>query len=70
MGDYQLRYGQGQTRYMYLVMLAYSLLMSQLRQDRAKEWAAFLRPRKKINCRFWRGEDKVAKEGEADILLI
>jgi hypothetical protein len=24
---------------MYLVMLAYSLLMSQLRQDRAQEWA-------------------------------
>lgn len=39
MGDCQLRDGQGQTRHMYLVMLAYSLLMSQLRQDRAKEWA-------------------------------
>lgn len=39
MGDCQLRSGQGQTRHMYLVMLAYSLLMSQLRQRRAKEWA-------------------------------
>ena len=39
MGDCQLRDGQGQTRHMYLVMLAYSLLMSQLRQGRAKEWA-------------------------------
>jgi hypothetical protein len=39
MGDCQLRNGQGQTRHMYLVMLAYSLLMHQLRQDRAKEWA-------------------------------
>lgn len=39
MGDCQLRDGQGQTRHMYLVMLAYSLLMNQLRQDRAKEWA-------------------------------
>lgn len=39
MGDCQLRDGRGQTRHMYLVMLAYSLLMSQLRQDRAKEWA-------------------------------
>ena len=39
MGDCQLRDGQGQTRHMYLVMLAYSLLMSQLRQDRSKEWA-------------------------------
>ena len=39
MGDCQLRDGQGQTRHMYLVMLAYSLLMSQLRQDRARDWA-------------------------------
>ena len=39
MGDCQLRDGQGQTRHMYLVMLAYSLLMRQLRQDRAREWA-------------------------------
>jgi hypothetical protein len=29
-----------------------------------------LRARPEINCRFWRGEDKAAKEGEADILLI
>jgi hypothetical protein len=39
MGDCQLRDGQGQTRHMYLVMLAYSLLVNQLRQNRAKEWA-------------------------------
>ena len=39
MGDCQLRSGEGQTRHMYLVMLAYSLLMSQLRQGRAQEWA-------------------------------
>ncbi len=39
MGDCQLRDGQGQTRHMYLVMLAYSLLMSQLRESRAKTWA-------------------------------
>ena len=39
MGDCQLRDGQGQTRHMYLVMLAYSLLMSQLRQDHARDWA-------------------------------
>jgi len=39
MGDCQLRDGQGQTRHMYLVMLAYSLLMSQLRESRAKDWA-------------------------------
>ena len=39
MGDCQLRDGQGQTRHMYLVMLAYSLLMRQLRQDCARDWA-------------------------------
>ena len=39
LGDCQLRDVQGQTRHMYLVMLAYSLLMSQLRQGRAHEWA-------------------------------
>jgi hypothetical protein len=39
MGDCQLRDGQGQPRHMYLVMLAYTLLMVQLKQNRAKEWA-------------------------------
>jgi DDE superfamily endonuclease len=39
MGDCQLRDGQGQTRHMYLVMVAYSLLMKQLRQGHAYEWA-------------------------------
>jgi hypothetical protein len=39
MGACQLRNGQGQTRHMYLVMLAYTLLMTQLKQNRAKEWA-------------------------------
>ena len=39
LGDCQLRDVQGQTRHMYLVMLAYSLLMSQLRRGRAHEWA-------------------------------
>src|SRR5439155_15166620 len=38
LGDCQLRDVQGQTRHMYLVMLAYSLLMSKLRLGRAKEW--------------------------------
>ena len=39
MGDCQLRDGQGQTRHMYLVMLAYTLLMDQLGRNRAKAWA-------------------------------
>jgi hypothetical protein len=42
MGDCQLRSGEGQTRHMYLVLLVHTLrvLMVQLRQDRACEWAA------------------------------
>jgi hypothetical protein len=39
LGDCQLRDHQGQTRHIYLVMLAYSLLMGELKQGRAKEWA-------------------------------
>ena len=39
MGDCQLRDPEGQTRHMYLVMLAYSLLMQQLQQGHAWEWA-------------------------------
>jgi hypothetical protein len=39
MGDCQLRDSEGQTRHMYLVMLAYSLLMKQLQQGHAYEWA-------------------------------
>jgi hypothetical protein len=39
MGDCQLRDGEGQTRHMYLVMLAYTLLVQQLRQGHAYEWA-------------------------------
>jgi hypothetical protein len=35
----QLRDDQGQTRHMNLVMLAYSLLMRQLKQSHAWEWA-------------------------------
>jgi len=39
MGECQLRNGRGQTRHMYLVFLAHSVLMRQLRQGRAREWA-------------------------------
>ena len=39
MGDCQLRNGQGQTRHMHLVMLAYSLLVRQLRHGRALHWS-------------------------------
>jgi len=39
LGDCQLRDREGQTRHMHIVMLAYSLLVSQLRQGHAYEWA-------------------------------
>jgi hypothetical protein len=39
MGDCQLRTREGQARHLYLVMLAYSLLVRQLRQGHAYEWA-------------------------------
>ena len=39
MGDCQLRKGLGQTRHMYLVFLAHSLLMHQMQQGRARAWA-------------------------------
>src|SRR5215210_6877663 len=39
MGACQLRSGESQTRHLYLVFLAYSALMTQLRHDRAQDWA-------------------------------
>ena len=39
MGECQLRSGQGQTRHMYLVFLAYSLLLAEMRRTRVSEWA-------------------------------
>ena len=42
LGDCQLRNGQGQTRHLYLVFLAYSLLVSQMRQGCLREWMKHL----------------------------
>jgi hypothetical protein len=39
LGDCQVRSGEGQTRHVYLVSVAYSLLMCSLQQSRAQEWA-------------------------------
>ena len=39
MGDCQLRKGESQTRHMYLVMLAHSLLVAQMQQGRVSDWA-------------------------------
>lgn len=39
LGDCQLRNGRGQTRHLYMVFLAYSVLVRQMRQGRVSEWA-------------------------------
>lgn len=39
MGDCQLRDGQGQTRHTYLVIVAWTLLVDQLGENRANAWA-------------------------------
>jgi hypothetical protein len=39
LGDCQVRSGEGQTRHVYLVSAAYSLLMHSLQQSRARDWA-------------------------------
>lgn len=41
-GDCQLRSGEGQTRHMYLVFLAYSLLLPQVRGSRVRNWSSAL----------------------------
>jgi len=42
LGDCQLRNGEGHTRHVYLVFMAYSLLMPQLRGERAHGWSTAL----------------------------
>ena len=39
MGDCQLGIGRGQTHHMYMVFLAHSILIHQLRQGCARKWA-------------------------------
>ena len=39
LGDCQVRSGEGQTRHVYLVSTAYSLLMRSLGQSRVQDWA-------------------------------
>jgi DDE superfamily endonuclease len=39
LGECQVRNGEGQTRHVYLVSAAYSLLMRSLHQNRAQDWA-------------------------------
>lgn len=39
LGDCQLRSGEGQTRHFYLVMMAHSLAVAELGQNRVRDWA-------------------------------
>src|SRR5207245_4241005 len=39
LGDCQVRSGEGQTRHVYLVSAAYTLLMRSLQQTRPQDWA-------------------------------
>lgn len=39
LGECQIRNGEGQTRHVYLVSVAYSLLMTALQQTRPQDWA-------------------------------
>jgi len=39
LGDCQVRSGAGQTRHVYLVSAAYSLLVRSLHQSRVQDWA-------------------------------
>jgi hypothetical protein len=39
LGDCQLRSGEGQTRHFYLVMMAHSLAVAELGQDRVRDWS-------------------------------
>jgi len=42
LGDCQLRRGEGHTRHVYLVFLAYSLLLPQVQGERARGWSTAL----------------------------
>jgi hypothetical protein len=52
MGECQLRSGQSQTRHMYLVILAHSLLISVLKKNRPCEWAKITLNTIGEACRF------------------
>ena len=56
LGDCQVRSGEGQTRHVYLVSAAYSLLMRSLHQHRPQEWARTLLTTIGEACRAVKGE--------------
>jgi hypothetical protein len=56
LGDCQVRHGEGQTRHVYRVSAAYSLLMRSLHQSRPQEWARTLLTTIGEACRAVKGE--------------
>jgi hypothetical protein len=56
LGDCQVRNGEGQTRHVYLVSAAYSLLMRSLHQNRPQDWARTLLTTIGEACRAVKGE--------------
>ena len=56
LGDCQVRNGEGQTRHVYLVSAAYSLLMRSLHQNRPQEWARTMLTTIGEACRAIKGE--------------
>jgi SRSO17 transposase len=56
LGDCQVRNGEGQTRHVYLVSTAYSLLMRSLHQSRPQEWARTMLTTIGEACRAVKGE--------------
>ena len=56
LGDCQVRNGEGQTRHVYLVSAAYSLLMRSLHQNRPQDWARTMLTTIGEACRAVKGE--------------
>ena len=56
LGDCQVRNGEGQTRHVYLVSAAYSLLRRSLHQSRPQEWARTMLTTIGAACRAVKGE--------------
>jgi hypothetical protein len=56
LGDCQVRNGEGQTRHVYLVSTAYSLLMRSLHQGRPQDWARTMLTTIGEACRAVKGE--------------
>jgi hypothetical protein len=56
LGDCQVRNGEGQTRHVYLVSAAYSLLMRSLHESRPQDWARTMLTTIGEACRAVKGE--------------